>query len=174
MRVVGRNQEAAPSPQGSFAIRVGERIRWVRKLAGETQAEAGAAIGVMHQQFQKIESGAQRIFTDQLCRLAGHYGLEPAFFLDGIGAKEDSLSMPPVVNLDQAGPVKSKLVRMILRLDEAAARDILSLIQRMTAASVSAQADLPSRHWSKKRVEMSIGAKKQKPDRLRSHPIDAL
>ena len=60
----------------------GARIRAARVLAGMSQTELGAAVGISFQQVQKYEKGTDRISASTLQGLANTLGVHPGSFYD--------------------------------------------------------------------------------------------
>lgn len=56
--------------QDNFDIRIGQRIRYYRKLRGLSMDQLAEAIGVSFQQVQKYERGLNRISFERLYRLS--------------------------------------------------------------------------------------------------------
>ncbi len=71
----------APSP---VDIHVGERIRQLRVERGLSQPELAERLGVRYQQFQKYESGANRISAGRLYELARIMGVGLPWFYVGL------------------------------------------------------------------------------------------
>jgi len=65
-------------------IKLGERLRGLRRDTGLSQAELGAAIGVSFQQIQKYEAGKNRVAVSTMLALADSLGISPTRFLRGI------------------------------------------------------------------------------------------
>lgn len=65
---------------------VAERIREGREAANLTQQMVAAQVGVSFQQFQKYESGANRITAGRLFALGAALGVPITYFFDGLSA----------------------------------------------------------------------------------------
>lgn len=65
---------------------VGARVRVRRILAGISQVQLGAALGVTYQQVQKYEKGANRISASRLQQISGVLGVPVDFFFQGAPA----------------------------------------------------------------------------------------
>ncbi len=61
------------------------RLRELRKEAGETQAQVGAAIGIGERHYQKFEGGQNMPSIDNFCALADHFGVS----LDYLAGRTD-------------------------------------------------------------------------------------
>lgn len=61
--------------------RVGDRLRALRRQAGETQAQTAASVGISRQYMSEAESGAN-LTVAVIYRLADHFGVAPASILD--------------------------------------------------------------------------------------------
>jgi len=66
---------------GPFYRDLGSAIRLARLAAGKTQTEVAEEIDVSFQQFQKYESGKNRIPVEELARVAAFLELPVAHFL---------------------------------------------------------------------------------------------
>lgn len=68
---------------------MGERIRILREMRGETQDQIGQLLGVTRACVSNIEKGRQRIFVHHLSALATHFNVQlrmlAAFDYDGRG-----------------------------------------------------------------------------------------
>lgn len=65
-------------------VHVGERIKFRRKMIGQSQDALAAALGVTFQQVQKYERGANRISASMMARAAKSQGVEPGFYFAGL------------------------------------------------------------------------------------------
>lgn len=84
--------EAADKPTGLAAARprkrrrseqdvyAGERLRVARQLAGLSQQQLGAALGISFQAVQKYESGENRLSAGRMVSAAAFLGVDLAFF----------------------------------------------------------------------------------------------
>ena len=75
-----------PRVRNPIDAHVGSRLRLRRTLAGMSQTELGAKIGLTFQQIQKYEKGANRIGAGRLFQFAEILGVPPSFFFDGLPA----------------------------------------------------------------------------------------
>lgn len=62
---------------------IGGQVRIARMLAGKSQTELGAALGVTFQQIQKYERGANRISASKLQAIARVLGVTVSHFFEG-------------------------------------------------------------------------------------------
>ena len=74
---------AAPHP---VDVHVGHRIRLRRKLAGASQTQLAAALGLTCQQLQKYERGTNRLSASKLHALASHLKVSISWFFEGLEA----------------------------------------------------------------------------------------
>jgi transcriptional regulator with XRE-family HTH domain len=65
-------------------VEIGQRLRDMRQLAGMSQSEVGAMIGVSFQQIQKYEAGKNRISVAAMIFIADRFKVSPASILKGI------------------------------------------------------------------------------------------
>jgi transcriptional regulator with XRE-family HTH domain len=65
--------------------RVGQNIRLARVLAGESQEQLAAALGLTFQQIQKYERGTNRVSAGRLYALSQHFGRPLAWFFGDTG-----------------------------------------------------------------------------------------
>jgi len=74
--------------------RIGERIRVLREMRGETQEQLGALLDVTRACVSNIEKGRQRIYVHQLTMLAEHFHVQlrmlACFDYDGRGKSRRS------------------------------------------------------------------------------------
>lgn len=67
--------------RGKDLKRVGERLRELRRTAGETQAQTAAAVGLSRQYLSEAEAGAN-ITVDVVYRFAAHFDVPASAILD--------------------------------------------------------------------------------------------
>jgi len=113
---------------------VGEKLRELRMLAGLSQSDLAAAIGLTFQQLQKYERGVNRISASKLYLLARHLNVPvAALFSDLDGPRSGEPSAPAaevVAALGTAeggdGPLRSReslvLARHFMRIRDVEAR----------------------------------------------------
>lgn len=63
---------------------VGQRLRELRMLAGLSQTEVAAALGLTFQQLQKYERGFNRVSASRLFTLAQFFHVPVSVFFDGL------------------------------------------------------------------------------------------
>ncbi len=74
-----------PAPKNSFNIRLGARLRQIRIFKKCSQAEAGKIINVTFQQWQKYETGANRISVESLHTICKAWDIEISIFVPDLG-----------------------------------------------------------------------------------------
>ncbi len=65
-------------------LHVGQRVRQRRCLAGMTQQQLGDSVGIVYQQIQRYESGADRISVSRMWDIAASMEVPVSFFFEGI------------------------------------------------------------------------------------------
>ena len=113
-------------------VLVGQRLRELRMLAGLSQSDLAATIGLTFQQLQKYERGVNRIFASKLYLLSRHLGVPvAALFADLMeGAKSDEIreSAEPVPDAGESGDAQLRsrealvLARHYMRIKDVNAR----------------------------------------------------
>lgn len=63
---------------------VGQRLRELRMLAGLSQSDVAAALGLTFQQLQKYERGFNRVSASRLFKLAQFFRVPVSVFFDGL------------------------------------------------------------------------------------------
>lgn len=63
---------------------VGQRLRELRMLAGLSQSDVAAALGLTFQQLQKYERGFNRVSASRLYKLAQFFRVPVSVFFDGL------------------------------------------------------------------------------------------
>ncbi len=63
-----------------------ERLKELRKEAGETQVQVAEATGMTERHYQRFEAGEQKPGFDFLCALADHFGVS----LDYLAGRTDN------------------------------------------------------------------------------------
>ena len=61
--------------------RVGERLRALRRAAGQTQAQTARSVGISRQYLSEAEAGAN-VTLSVIYRLAEHFGVSAASIVD--------------------------------------------------------------------------------------------
>ncbi len=77
-------KDEGPDPIDRY---VGKRIRGKRTGLRISQGNLGKAIGVTFQQIQKYESGANRVGSSNLYKIAKALGVDVSFFFEGVEAE---------------------------------------------------------------------------------------
>lgn len=115
---------------------VGRRIRAYRLMAGISQAELGAAIGVSFQQVQKYETGQNRISASRLCQVAARLDVPVREFFDGISllpdgplCRDETAETRALLSDEQA----LSMLRRAARLQPSQRRAIDNMIAAMVA-----------------------------------------
>lgn len=120
----------APSP---VDIHVGERIRQLRVERGLSQPELAERLGVRYQQFQKYESGANRISAGRLYELARIMGVGLPWFYVGLDMSgSNPFASSPRLGLAEEGeafsyespPGEGDRARLLSAYDSITAPDI--------------------------------------------------
>lgn len=83
MTTLQRHTVREPDP---IDVHVGHRLRQARLLAGMSQDELGAGIGVSFQAVQKYEHGENRVNASRLLQAAQLLGRSISFFFEDIGS----------------------------------------------------------------------------------------
>jgi transcriptional regulator with XRE-family HTH domain len=83
----------------------GERLRLARQLAGMSQQQLGAALGVSFQAVQKYEIGENRLSAGRLVKAAAYLGVDLAFF-----AKDHT---PPTAENSASSSFTAEEVRLV-------------------------------------------------------------
>lgn len=105
-------------------LAVGQEIRIRRKLAGLSQTNLAATLGVAFQQLQKYESGANRVSASRLYAIARALGCEP-------GALFPDMAAPPV-DFVPISAAAAQVAREFMNLPDENTRDaVASLIRKM-------------------------------------------
>jgi transcriptional regulator with XRE-family HTH domain len=67
---------------------VGQRLRELRMLAGLSQSDVAAALGLTFQQLQKYERGFNRVSASRLFKLAQFFRVPVSVFFEGLDERE--------------------------------------------------------------------------------------
>ena len=82
------NNPSGPDPmdynEETEAVRVGARIRTIRKAKGLSQGELGNMVGLTADRIQKYENGARKPKADMLKKIAGALGVETLALADPV------------------------------------------------------------------------------------------
>lgn len=76
------------TPPHPVDLHVGARIRFKRKIAGISQIDLAAAIGVTFQQIQKYELGSNRISASSLYAAAAALKAPITWFFEGLQTRD--------------------------------------------------------------------------------------
>jgi len=107
-------------------VRVGRRLREARLLAGLSQSQLGARVGVTFQAVQKYESGENRLSASRLLGVAEVLHQPLSFFFDDL-AETDVAAAPASLT-----PKEIKLLRYYRGIGDEDARDwMLKLAKSM-------------------------------------------
>lgn len=158
------NRKARGKGEGATSVdaEVGRRLRELRMLAGLSQSDLAATIGLTFQQLQKYERGVNRISASKLYLLARHLSVPVSAFFVDIDSQRDTEEVSVGGNVGSAAGEEALfrsrealvLARNFLRIRDAAARDALK-------AFVESCATLPAG----KAVEEPAGASRRRQAR---------
>ena len=115
-----------PSP---VDVHVGRQVRLHRTVAGLSQTQLGAAIGLTFQQVQKYERGSNRISASVLTRIAAVLGVPvPAFFAglesqsepqhDGIALRREAIELSRAYERIRDQELRNALMGLFHQLGE--------------------------------------------------------
>ncbi len=85
----------------------GERLRLARQLAGMSQQQLGAALGVSFQAVQKYEIGENRLSAGRLVTAAAYLGVDLAFFAKDHTPPAAENSASPSFTAEEVGLVRA-------------------------------------------------------------------
>jgi transcriptional regulator with XRE-family HTH domain len=129
---------AGPQKRGRSEVDalVGRRLREARLLAGLSQGQLGARIGVTFQAVQKYESGENRLSASRLLAVA-EFLRQPLSFFFGDLSEMDSAAAPATLT-----PKEIKLLRYYRGIDSEEARDwMLKLAKSMGGGKGTGRAE---------------------------------
>src|SRR5215470_14813660 len=89
---------AGPKAVEEIDIAVGKAVRFFRRQAGMSQATPGGKLGVAFQQIQKHESGANRIGSGRLLKIAKLFNKPVAAFYP-ISDNDDAVDINEIIKL---------------------------------------------------------------------------
>jgi transcriptional regulator with XRE-family HTH domain len=115
-------------------LSVGARLRQARLLAGASQEDVGAAIGVSFQAVQKYENGENRLSAGRLAAAAKYLGVPMSFFF-----QDDT---EPQSASDTAG-FSSKEIELVRYYRAIRSDDMREHLLRLT--KIISEQNLPSR-----------------------------
>jgi transcriptional regulator with XRE-family HTH domain len=142
-------KDEGPDPIDKY---VGSRIRGKRTGLRISQGNLGRAIGVTFQQIQKYESGANRVGSSNLYKIAKALGVDVSFFFEGVEAQLEvaesaaamGMSDQPVVRLEME-PMNSRhaseLAHNYFRIADPQVRKRLFYLVRALVGEESSDAD---------------------------------
>lgn len=82
-----RPRRSNPRGVTAFDVKMGERIRMLRKSKNLSQQELGDGLGISFQQVQKYEAGSNRISCERLVDIAEELATTPHKILGWNGSK---------------------------------------------------------------------------------------
>lgn len=100
--------------------RIASLLRTRRNLAGMTQMELGAKIGVTFQQIQKYEKGVNRISAGKLTKIADALGESVNYFIAGDEVSHEMKEFNKVTS-----PQVMRLVKAFTKIEENSKRATL-------------------------------------------------
>ena len=142
-------KDEGPDPIDKY---VGSRIRGKRTGLRISQGNLGKAIGVTFQQIQKYESGANRVGSSNLYKIAKALGVDVSFFFEGVEAQLEvaesaaamGMSDQPVVRLEME-PMNSRhaseLAHNYFRIADPQVRKRLFYLVRALVGEESSDSD---------------------------------
>lgn len=65
-------------------LHIGQRIRFLRKKKGYSLQELGSELALTHQQIQKYENGANRIFASRLYEISKIFDTHISYFFESL------------------------------------------------------------------------------------------
>nr|WP_281378849.1 helix-turn-helix transcriptional regulator [Azospirillum oleiclasticum] len=94
---------------------VGQRLRELRMLAGLSQSDVAAALGLTFQQLQKYERGFNRVSASRLFKLAQFFRVPVSVFFDGLDERaRDAASGAPQADENET-TLRSREALMLAR-----------------------------------------------------------
>ncbi len=117
-------------------VHVGGRVRLRRTLLGMSQTDLGKALGVTFQQFQKNESGTNRIGASRLYQLSLIFGVPVTDFFEGLEDTTSGRSPDDVMVKRET----LKFVRAYYRIRDPKVRDALRRMAQAMAKGVRKRA----------------------------------
>jgi transcriptional regulator with XRE-family HTH domain len=126
----GRNCRDA----GGVDLEVCRRIRRRRVALSVTQQRLAELVGVTYQQAHKYETGANRISTGRLHRIAQALGVEVGYFFEGVGPDPDGLAPPGPAGAARRRRATLELARDFLRIRSRQGQEALCALARALAS----------------------------------------
>lgn len=119
-------------------VKLGDRLRQVRKLRRISQTELGKALGVTFQQVQKYETGVNRLSASMLARACSVLDVPCDLMLAGLSPNETAEEvLPPALDTDSARFAEAMhLLRTFAEVSNPAwRRQVLELVETFAKAS---------------------------------------
>lgn len=105
-----------------FNRRLGAAVRARRIVAGMTQADVGAALGVTYQQLQKYEVGCNRLSVEKLVSVAQAIGTTPHELLETATSEEapieqsrDRMALEIARRIADLSPERQRIARNVIK-----------------------------------------------------------
>jgi transcriptional regulator with XRE-family HTH domain len=119
---------------------VGQRLRELRMLAGLSQSDVAAALGLTFQQLQKYERGFNRVSASRLFKLAQFFRVPVSVFFDGLDERDAVEG--EAANEDTENTLRSREALMLARYfqsirDPSVRAAIRELAERCSDSGVS-------------------------------------
>jgi transcriptional regulator with XRE-family HTH domain len=81
---VGKGLKMVNFTESEFDISVGRRIRFYRNALSLSQKDLAGRLGISYQQYQKYESGRNKVSISRLIEICEVYNISPDKFLAGV------------------------------------------------------------------------------------------
>ena len=167
-------------------VLVGQRLRELRMLAGLSQSDLAATIGLTFQQLQKYERGVNRISASKLYLLSRHLNVPvAALFADLDGAKPEDASAssePPAVVGGEPGEAQLRsrealvLARHYMRIKDINARAALKAFVEACAGLGVAEPAGTERRYNGAAADSAVASdgsrRSRRPRGVVWHPAD--
>ncbi len=109
-------------PKQRQTVKIGERLRHLRKLRGLTQAELARQIGIQQSDLSRMEKGTYRVSLDNLFKILAVFGMDIAEFF----ADRQPAPAPAAEPLSQAD---MQILHALRKLSPDARREVAEFIQ---------------------------------------------
>ncbi len=126
-----RTKGRRSSDEVDFDKHVGQRLRERRIVLGLSQSDIARGLGITYQQFQKYETGFNRISAGRLYGCAQLLDVPPEYFFEGLEGSDSGA--PDETRSDEA----LKLAQAYYSIDDPAKRLQVRKLVRAIAASNS-------------------------------------
>ena len=133
--------ESAPV-MNNAATALGKEIRHQRRLAGLSQKEVAARVGVTGVQLHRYEVGATGVATSRLVDIANAIGVRPDVLLNAATRSEQVLA-PINHGVGAAGDVAAFL-ETFMAIKDPAHRDALMAVARMMSSTFRQSGPMPA------------------------------